>query len=395
MPAAGDPRAGDAVEIDEMEVRARLGRLEELLAQEGLAGAVVFGRSFYDRPGAVAYLTGYLPPFPSSADAPGISGLGQVALCVVPGQRPLLLTDRFVRPQGGPLFDAEAHADVGLRLAEVLRRLGGGRVRIGVGGLDIVPYGLLARLQAALEEAQWVVIDAQLHAMRRRKSEADVRGLRAAAGVAAQAFEAAIAAIGEGARERDVAAAGMAAAMAAGADFVRYLRVHAGLASAGGSRWPPATDARIAKGDLVSMDFVGAAGGYGFDLERTVLVAPAPPAARELLLDAHRVEAAALAALHAGQTVEGLCEAIRRAAGATPSAPYLTGFYGHGIGLETLEWPYLLPGQSGPLIAGEVLCIEPGLRRPDLGGAEVEDEVLVTESGSELLSDFRRTPIIV
>ena len=386
-------RIGLAMELPQQEIASRIARLLGVAAQADLAGVVVFGRSFYDRPGPVGYLTGFLPPFPSSADAPGVSGLGQVALVLQGAAKPLIITDRFVRPFDHALFDVTATADVAGAVVAAVGRRGG--ALWGTAGSDIVPFDLFARVREGLASVRWQSLDRELHALRRHKSPEDVLGLRRAAEVAAAGFEAAIGAIRAGVRERDVAAAGMGAAIAAGADFVRYLRVHTGAASAVGSRWPPATDTRIAAGDLVSMDFVGAAGGYGFDLARTVLVRPAPEKAHQLLEDAHTVEAAALAVVRAGQTVEGLIAEIRRAADATRSGEYLSGFFGHGIGLETLEWPYLMPGQTGGLVAGEVLCIEPGLRCPGFGGAEVEDEVLVTESGCELLSPFRREPILV
>jgi len=52
-------------------------------------------------------------------------------------------------------------------------------------------------------------------------------------------------------------------------------------------------------------------------------------------------------------------------------------FVGHGIGLETVEPPLLRADQSAELLAGEVLCIEPGLWRQSWGGASLEQEVIV------------------
>ena len=67
------------------------------------------------------------------------------------------------------------------------------------------------------------------------------------------------------------------------------------------------------------------------------------------------------------------------------------GFYfglGHGVGLEVHEPPDLGLGDADPLIAGDVIAVEPGLYRPGLGGLRLEDLVLVTEDGHEVITDY-------
>ena len=61
---------------------------------------------------------------------------------------------------------------------------------------------------------------------------------------------------------------------------------------------------------------------------------------------------------------------------------------GHGVGLEVHEGPYigLLPG--GTLLAGDVVTLEPGLYDPAIGGVRLEDLILVTEDGCEVLTRF-------
>ncbi len=60
-------------------------------------------------------------------------------------------------------------------------------------------------------------------------------------------------------------------------------------------------------------------------------------------------------------------------------------FTGHGIGLDTVEEPYLMAGSEEALRAGDVLCLESGILIRDVMGARFEYEVVVTDSGMEVL----------
>ena len=75
--------------------------------------------------------------------------------------------------------------------------------------------------------------------------------------------------------------------------------------------------------------------------------------------------------------------------------PYFIHRTGHGLGLEVHEPPNMVAGNEEPLVDGEVFTIEPGIYIPDMGGVRIEDDILITSSGSESLTTITRELIQV
>jgi Xaa-Pro aminopeptidase len=136
---------------------------------------------------------------------------------------------------------------------------------------------------------------------------------------------------------------------------------------------------------------------YNGDCTRTVVHGDIPDEVARMHAAVCRAKAAATAAIRAGVTGEAVylatAEAIRGAgypmglppAGSPDSYCAMTHGVGHGVGLDVHEPPLL--DISGPeLLPGDVVTVEPGLYRADLGGVRVEDLLVVTQSGSENLN---------
>lgn len=157
------------------------------------------------------------------------------------------------------------------------------------------------------------------------------------------------------------------------------------------------TRRRLGEGDLVILDFGGVHEGYCVDVSRTVTVGPPTGEARRLYRAVREAQSAALAAAVPGvlaSDVDGAARTVLEGHGLADRFGHGTG---HGLGIDVHELPRIgkrRAGTAGPddvaLAAGMVFTIEPGVYVPDLGGVRIEDDVLMTEAGVEVLTPAGR-----
>ncbi|MGI8475309.1 MAG: M24 family metallopeptidase, partial [Thermomicrobiales bacterium] len=325
----------------------------------------------------------HLPPFPLTVFFEGIPGMGHGFLLLPTVGAPTLLTDaRKHRPDLVAVEDVRPAADLGGAVVELLRENVLERAKVGLVGDDILPAAFDRQFAAELPGLRLEAEREIVAGLRRIKIPAEQALLRRAALCADAALTAAVATVRRGgATEREACADGFAAGMRAGADFVRYIRVHSGPWSSYGSRWPQAMARAIAMGEVVALDAIGAYQGYQFDVNRTT-VCGAPDSERLRLLETV-LEATnrAVDACVAGARVGDVAGAAAAVVARSPFANALGPMMGHGIGLETVELPYVQRGDPSILEPGMALCIEPGVFIPEWAGASIEVEVIVREGG--------------
>ncbi|WP_028922945.1 M24 family metallopeptidase [Pseudonocardia acaciae] len=146
------------------------------------------------------------------------------------------------------------------------------------------------------------------------------------------------------------------------------------------------TDAVLAQGDLVKMDFGALRGGYHSDMTRTVVLGPPADWQRELYDLVAAAQAAGREALAVGAEVAGVDAAARTViADAGRGAEFSHGL-GHGVGLQIHEAPALSATGAGTLVAGMTVTVEPGVYLAGRGGVRIEDTLVVRADGAELLT---------
>jgi len=377
------------IAISAAELRERQEAARRRLPEFGADALIVFGAPFYDRPGDLLYLTGHQPPFPSSAFEGEYRGLGYGVAILPADGGTYLVTDTTAFRKERIVADAISPArNVPAEVRAQLAKLGLKGKTLAVIGLEVAPYALVQEATADLGVAL-TPADRVTRESRRRKSPRELDLLRHAADVAEQGMAAALDSIAAGRTESEIAAAGIEASIAAGADFVRYLRVMSGPYSGWQHRWPPATDRILQEGETVCLDHIGAVNGYQFDILRAKVVGEAPPDKAELMQAARAATQAAIAACAPRVPVREVVAAADRVLAEAGHLAHRAKFTGHGIGLETVEAPLVMESSDAVLMAGDVICLEPGILRTGHYGARFEYEVAITPDGHEVLGSNR------
>jgi Xaa-Pro aminopeptidase len=217
------------------------------------------------------------------------------------------------------------------------------------------------------------------------KDEEEIARIRSAVILGAGLFDRALEVIRPGVRETEVAAEMEYAARQAGAEAMSFETI-----IAGGERSAlphgRASQAAIPRQGFVVCDFGVILTGYCSDMTRTVYVGRASAAERRAYQAVKEAQLAAVDAVRPGVSVGEVDRVARKSLQKSGLAKYFTHSTGHGVGLEIHEIPRVAAGQTEILQPGMVITVEPGVYVPGQWGIRIEDMVVVTEHGCEVLS---------
>jgi Xaa-Pro aminopeptidase len=239
----------------------------------------------------------------------------------------------------------------------------------------------------------WNSTERAVEQFRLVKDASEIASLRESAARLAPVADAAFRSIHAGVSERDVAAAIETAMRAAGFERMAFDTIVASGPNAALPHYRAGTRI-LRRGDLVVLDFGGVLDGYCSDLTRTVSVGAPTPDAHGLHAAVRDAQLAAIEAVKPGATATSVDAAARSLLEARGLGQAFGHGTGHGLGLDVHEEPRIGPprSHSSPvqLEPGMVFTIEPGAYLPGMGGVRIEDDVLVTGDGYEVLTSAPR-----
>jgi len=269
-----------------------------------------------------------------------------------------------------------------------VRRCGFDRTQTTVAALD----GLRAAVPGRRRRGMFVALEPLVAKLREVKDAGEIEKMRAAAALGCRLFERMLGYMQPGMTEMAVAAELEHAARLGGAERMSFATI---VASGERSALPHghATSAKLPRRGFCTMDFGVVVDGYCSDMTRTVHFGRAREREREVYDAVLEAQQAGVAAVRAGAATHEVDEAARSVLRAAGLVEWFTHSTGHGVGLEIHEGPRLARRPADAvkppvetLKPGMVVTIEPGVYIPGSFGVRIEDTVVVTRAGCEILT---------
>jgi Xaa-Pro aminopeptidase len=313
----------------------------------------------------------------------GFTG-GDGALMAGPDWLTLLVDGRYVTQardevRGAEIFEFRKRAE---GIVAVARQQESRSIGFESPILSVAEHAIL---KESLPEVTLLPLPVDFVLFRAVKDEAEVDRIREAARIAGKALAAVQGMVRPGIREEEIALDLEYRMRRGGAQRISFETI---VAAGANSALPHATPGRraIADGDCVMVDYGAVCDGYHSDETCTFVVGHATKRQQEVYRQVLEAHDRAIQAIRAGVSCGEIDRIARSHLDAAGLGAAFSHGLGHGVGLDVHEAPRLAPGREELLRAGMVVTVEPGVYLPGLWGIRIEDTVLVTEGGCEILT---------
>lgn len=267
--------------------------------------------------------------------------------------------------------------------------LGSRRTKLGFESDDL-SCTLYRRLKALLPEALLVPTEKFVEILMTVKDQQELKIIRKAVRITDRVFSQILNFIQPGITEQDLAAEIEYMMKKNGAEGPAFDTI---VASGPRSALPHgrASGKKIKKGEFVTFDMGALVDGYCADMTRTVVVGKARPRQKKLYGLVLRAQKKAVSSARAGLRCDKLDKIARDVIKRAGFGKYFGHGLGHGIGLLVHSLPRVSSKSLEVLVPGMVVTVEPGVYIPKWGGVRIEDDVLITKRGCEVLTQSPKT----
>ncbi|MCF6409097.1 M24 family metallopeptidase [Pseudalkalibacillus salsuginis] len=309
---------------------------------------------------------------------------GSAGIVIISEREAKLLTDSRYEEQAGEQavnYEVVLYKRSVEELAEHVEKMGIKKLGIEK---DYMTYGEYLQYRDKIN-VELVPLSGVIERLREIKSEEEINTIREAAKITDKAFTHIVELIRPGLAEKQVA------------NELEYIMRKEGATSSGSdtivasgyrSALPHgvASEKTIEKGEMVTLDFGAYYNGYRSDMTRTVAVGDPGEKLREVYQIVLEALNRGLSGIKPGLSTKEVDALPRDFIKAKGYGEYFGHGAGHGIGLDIHENPFFSTTGNNVVQAGMVVTVEPGIYLPGIGGVRIEDDILITDNGIEVLT---------
>jgi Xaa-Pro aminopeptidase len=319
---------------------------------------------------------------------------GDSSVLLVGGAHDLIVSDgRFTTQleQECPGLEARIRLpgqDMAPAVADLLKSMRLSRVGIEAAHCTVADYEALA---LAAPDVGLVAVDGSVETLRQTKDEDEIAAIREAIQFAERAFQMFRAGLRDGETEKDAADALEGYLRRCGATAASFPPIVAVGANSAMPHARPTASTRIGQDDFVLIDWGATGRPYKSDLTRVLVTGKVTPKFEAIYRTVLSAFERGIAAIRPGVKAHDVDAEARSVIEEAGFGRFFDHGLGHGLGMDIHEAPRIRKGSNVVLEPGMVFTVEPGIYLPGWGGIRIEDDVLVTPDGCEVLSEVPRS----